>query len=66
MTRALDAGLGYVNISLESFVLDVYGNEVWVKAKEEANLQAQSWLSGCAYADDQTYACVVVVARALI
>ena len=47
--------LGLINIVLEAFVSETFGEDAWVSIKKKAGLSSQTWTSGCPYADDQTY-----------
>ncbi len=47
--------LGLINLALEFYVVDTFGEDTWAAIKQAAGLQTQAWVSVCPYSDAQTY-----------
>ena len=46
--------LGWINISIEAFITDVFGREKWEQVVKTAAVET-NWVSTCPYSDKVTY-----------
>ena len=46
--------IGWINLSVESFIRTTFGDDVWAKTVLNAHADA-NWLSSCPYPDSVTY-----------
>lgn len=46
---------GWVNKSVEEFIIDSFGEDKWNQILSESKVTEVAWVSSCAYADSITY-----------
>ncbi|GLI65462.1 hypothetical protein VaNZ11_008812 [Volvox africanus] len=57
--------IGWVNNSVECFVRDTFGDDVWASVVDVAGVGKGGWVSSCPYPDSETYQ-VVITASTLL
>ena len=57
--------IGLINISIQAFVVDTFGDEAWRKVVEGSGVTSTTWISSCPYPDSTTYDIVVTAASLL-
>ncbi|KAG2441007.1 hypothetical protein HXX76_003860 [Chlamydomonas incerta] len=56
--------IGWINISVESFVREKFGDAVWDQTLQASGVQA-GWVSSCPYPDAATYSLVITASNIL-
>jgi hypothetical protein len=56
--------IGWINLSVKAFIIDVFGADVWTKILAESG-EEESWVSSCPYSDAVTYNLVLTGAKIL-
>ncbi|GFR47155.1 hypothetical protein Agub_g8846, partial [Astrephomene gubernaculifera] len=57
--------IGWVNSSVESFIRDKFGDDVWNDVVKAAGVGERGWVSSCPYPDSETYKLVTTASSLL-
>lgn len=57
--------IGLINVSINAFVVEAFGQEAWAKIVEDSGTTSTDWITTCPYPDSITYELVISAANLL-